>query len=70
MVIKMLTISGIYESAMFEPRHEMHGMPAIGTDVRKVITHRLPAKEFDDGSEVASSGSAGRVFLAYVRGEP
>lgn len=38
---KMLTISAIYESAMFETRHEMLGMLAIGADLRKVITNKV-----------------------------
>ena len=42
-VFKLLTIKGIYGREMFETWHKMIAMLQSGLDVRKVITHRLPA---------------------------
>ena len=42
-IFKQLTIKGIYGREMFETWHKMIAMLESGLDVRKVITHRLPA---------------------------
>ena len=43
-IFKQLTIKGIYGREMFETWHKMIAMLESGLDVRKVITHRLPAE--------------------------
>ena len=43
-IFKQLTIKGIYGREMFETWHKMIAMLQSGLDVRKVITHRLPAR--------------------------
>ena len=48
-VFKLLTIKGIYGREMFETWHKMIAMLQSGLDVRKVITHRLPARRFPAG---------------------
>ena len=48
-VFKLLTIKGIYGREMFETWHKMIAMLQSGLDVRKVITHRLPARGFSAG---------------------
>ena len=45
-IFKQLTIKGIYGREMFETWHKMIAMLQSGLDVRKVITHRLPASDF------------------------
>ena len=45
-VFKLLTIKGIYGREMFETWHKMIAMLQSGLDVRKVVTHRLPAADF------------------------
>ena len=51
-IFKMLTIKGIYGREMFETWHKMIAMLQSGLDVRKVITHRLPADRFLEGFEI------------------
>ena len=48
-IFKQLTIKGIYGREMFETWHKMIAMLESGLDVRKVITHRLPASDFLEG---------------------
>ena len=48
-IFKQLTIKGIYGREMFETWHKMIAMLESGLDVRKVITHRLPADEIPRG---------------------
>ena len=48
-IFKQLTIKGIYGREMFETWHKMIAMLESGLDVRKVITHRLPASRVPRG---------------------
>jgi hypothetical protein len=44
-------------TAPVQPRgHEMIAMLETGLDVRKVITHRLPAEKFLEGFEIVRRG--------------
>ena len=49
-IFKQLTIKGIYGRQMFETWHKMIAMLERGLDVRKVITHRLPASSISTAS--------------------
>jgi threonine 3-dehydrogenase len=65
-VFKMLTIKGIYGREMFETWHKMLSMLESGLDVRKVITHRLKANEFQLGFEVMKNGGSGKIILDWT----
>ena len=65
-VFKLLTIKGIYGRQMFETWHKMIAMLQSGLEVRKVVTHRLPAADFAEGFEVMRSGRAGKVVLDWT----
>ncbi|WP_174067616.1 L-threonine 3-dehydrogenase [Agrobacterium tumefaciens] len=64
-VFKMLTVKGVYGREMFETWHKMLAMLESGLDVRKVITHRLPANEFETGFEIMQSGASGKIVLTW-----
>ncbi|WP_342723869.1 L-threonine 3-dehydrogenase [Bradyrhizobium sp. B097] len=66
LVFKMLTVKGIYGREMFETWHKMLGMLQSGLDVRKVITHRLPVRDFQLGFEAMQSGSSGKIVLDWT----
>ena len=57
-IFKQLTIKGIYGREMFETWHKMIAMLESGLDVRKVITHRLPADKFLEGFEIIGRNQA------------
>jgi threonine 3-dehydrogenase len=66
-VFKLMTIKGIYGREMFETWHKMIAMLQSGLDVRKVITHRLPARDFLQGFETMRSGQSGKIVLDWAQ---
>ena len=64
-VLRMLTIKGIYGREMFETWYKMLAMLQSGLDVRKVITHRFPARDFLRGFEAMRQGETGKVVLDW-----
>ena len=65
-VFKMLTVKGIYGREMFETWHKMLAMLQSGLDVRKVITHRMPVRDFQQGFEAMQGGLSGKVVLDWA----
>ena len=65
MVLKMLTIKGIYGREMFETWHKMLAMLQSGLDIRPVITNRFPADQFDTAFQSAIQGGAGKIVLEW-----
>jgi threonine 3-dehydrogenase len=65
-VFRMLTIKGIYGREMFETWHKMLAMLQSGLDIRKVITHRLPASRYKDGFAAMAGGACGKVVLDWT----
>lgn len=66
LVLRMITIKGIYGREMFETWYKMLAMLQSGLDVRKIITHRLPAEEFLTGFEAMRTGRCGKVVLSWA----
>lgn len=64
-VFRMLTIKGIYGREMFETWYKMLAMLQSGLDVRKVITHRFPVAEFEQGFAAMEAGACGKVVLDW-----
>jgi threonine 3-dehydrogenase len=64
-IFRQLTIKGIYGREMFETWHKMIAMLQSGLDVRKVITHRLPADDFLNGFETMRRGDSGKIVLDW-----
>ena len=65
LVFKMLTVKGIYGREMFETWHKMIAMLESGLDVRKVITHRISARNFIAGFQIMQSGESGKILLNW-----
>lgn len=66
LIMKAITFKGIYGRQMFETWHKMLAMLQSGLDVEKIITHRLPAKEFQTGFDAMRSGKSGKVILDWT----
>jgi len=64
-IFKQLTLKGIYGREMFETWHKMIAMLESGLNVRKVITHRLPASRFLEGFETMRRGDSGKIVLDW-----
>lgn len=65
-VLKSLTIKGIYGREIFETWYKMIAMLENGLDVRKVITHRFRAADYRQGFEAMLSGKSGKVVLDWT----
>ncbi len=65
-IFKQLTLKGIYGREMFETWHKMIAMLQSGLDVRKVVTHRLPASDFLAGFETMRRGECGKIVLDWT----
>ncbi|GGA55710.1 L-threonine 3-dehydrogenase [Pelagibacterium lentulum] len=65
MVLKMITIKGIYGREMFETWHKMLAMLQSGLDIRPVITNRFAARDFDTAFKSAIQGGAGKIVLEW-----
>jgi threonine 3-dehydrogenase len=65
-VFKMLTIKGIYGREMFETWYKMLAMLQSGLHVRKIITHRFPARDYLTAFETMTSGNSGKIILDWT----
>ena len=65
-VFKGLTLQGIYGRRMFETWYKMLAMLETGLDVRPVITHHLPASEYEEAFAIMRSGQCGKVILDWT----
>jgi len=62
-ILKGLTLKGIYGREMFETWHKALAMLGTGLDVTPTITHRFALERFEDAFAVLSSGEASKVVL-------
>lgn len=68
MVFKVLTIKCIYGREMFETWYKMLAMLQSGLNIRKVITHRMAASDFQQGFETMARGESGKIVLDWTKG--
>ena len=66
LVFKTLTVKGVHGRDVFETWRKMLAMLESGLDIHKVITHRLPVKDFESGFESMQGGSSGKVVLEWT----
>ncbi|HLI67205.1 MAG TPA: L-threonine 3-dehydrogenase [Caulobacteraceae bacterium] len=64
-ILKALTIKGVYGREMFETWRKMFGLIHAGFDLERLITHRACARDFQTGFDAALSGDAGKVVLNW-----
>lgn len=64
-VFKGLHIKGIYGREMFETWYKMRSLLQSGLKVRPVLTHQLPAAQFEEAFEVMRSAASGKVVLDW-----
>ena len=67
-VFNMLTIHGIYGREMYETWYKMTVMLQSGLDISRVITHRFPYQDFEQGFGVMRAGQSGKVVLVWKEG--
>jgi threonine 3-dehydrogenase len=65
-VLKMLTVKGVYGRQIFETWYQMSVFTQTGLDISPVITHRFPYHQFQEAFAVAHSGKCGKVVLDWT----
>jgi len=66
-IMKGLTIQGIYGRKMYQTWYQMKHMVQGGLDMTPVITHRFHYTEFEKGFEAMLSGNSGKVVLDWTK---
>ena len=65
-VLKMLTIKGVYGREMFETWYSMSVLIQAGLDLSPVITHRFPHTQYAEAFDTARGGHCGKVILDWT----
>ncbi|GGF29897.1 L-threonine 3-dehydrogenase [Youhaiella tibetensis] len=65
-VLRMITLKGIYGREMFETWHKMLAMLESGLDVSGVITDRFKAEDYQTAFAKAAAGGSGKIVLEWV----
>ena len=64
-VMKALTVRGIYGREMYRTWRRMFALLESGLDITPVITHRLPVSAYQQGFELMAEGKCGKVILDW-----
>ncbi len=64
-ILKGLTLQGIYGRRMYETWYKMMAMVQSGLDLHKLITHRYHYTQFREAFEVMGTGQSGKVLLEW-----
>lgn len=64
-ILKGLTLKGIYGREMFETWYKMASLIQAGLDLTDIITHRFPIEEYEQAFTVMRSGQSGKVVLDW-----
>ena len=65
-VMKMLTLRGIYGREMYETWYKMTVMLQSGLDITPAITHRFGFREHEAAFAAARSGESGKVIMDWT----
>ncbi len=65
-ILKALTIKGVYGREMFTTWRKMLGLLKAGLDLTPLITHQMPYQDFEAGFEAMKSGKSGKVVLNWA----
>ena len=64
-ILKAITIKGVYGRQMFETWRKMLALLHAGLDLTPLITHRIAAKDYQAGFDAALSGESGKVVMDW-----
>lgn len=64
-IMKGLTLKGIYGREMFETWYKMASLIQAGLDLTDIVTHRFPIAEYEQAFTVMRSGQSGKVVLDW-----
>ena len=64
-VLKALTIRGIYGREMYDTWYKMLALLDNGLDMNGMITHRFSCDQYQEAFDVMLSGKCGKVILDW-----
>lgn len=64
-ILKAITIKGVYGREMFETWRKMLALLHAGLNLKPLITHEVPVADFQAGFAAALSGHAGKVVINW-----
>ncbi|MDO5022991.1 MAG: L-threonine 3-dehydrogenase [Eubacteriales bacterium] len=64
-ILKGLTLKGIYGRRMFETWYKMGAMIEAGLDLSALITHKFHYTEFEKAFEIMNTGNSGKIILDW-----
>jgi len=65
-MLRGITLKGIYWREMYETLYRMSVLLYSGLDISHVITHRFRYDEYEKGFAAMTSGNAGKVILDWT----
>lgn len=65
-VLRMLTLKGIYGREMFETWYQSSVLVAAGVDISKVVTHRFSRQDHAEAFATAAGGRSGKVIIDWT----
>ncbi len=69
-ILKGLTIKGIYGRQMFETWYKMAALLQSGLNIRPVITHRFPYTDYQRAFDIMGRGQSGKVVMEWDGSPP
>ncbi|HVT34025.1 MAG TPA: L-threonine 3-dehydrogenase [Nevskiaceae bacterium] len=64
-ILKALTLKGIYGREMFDTWYKMLALIKAGLDLRFLITHRYRVADYQQAFDTALAGKAGKIVLSW-----
>jgi threonine 3-dehydrogenase len=66
-ILKGLTLKGIYGRRMFETWYKMGAMIEAGLDLRPLITHRFHYTDYKKAFDIMNTGNSGKIILDWSK---
>lgn len=64
-ILKGLTIKGVYGRQMFETWYKMAAMVQSGLDLSQLVTHRFHYTQFKEAFDIMNTGNSGKIILNW-----
>jgi threonine 3-dehydrogenase len=64
-ILKGLTFKGIYGREMYETWYHMEMMLTSGLNISPVITHRMPADDYEKAFAIMEEGNCGKIIMDW-----
>ena len=64
-ILKGLTLQGIYGRRMYETWYKMAAMVQSGLNLEPTITHRFHYTEYEKAFEIMQTGNSGKIILDW-----